>query len=280
MRKLFPIAAALSCCLAFTATAQKPQAGKTTPAPVATTKPVASAPAARPQFRPAVLRTGAESLVNRIRGDELKKKGQKDGAVQFSVLVRPDGSAEQFLVYHALSGSEALENEVAEQLEGAQFTPPIYEHQPVRALLTGTVLFAADESAHIRIFLNQDPREIEERSDFIAPQPVIGGDSKFAGLRPLEGLPVKVIGVATVGVRVDEKGAMLAGQVLNEEPPLIGLAAAVTEDIAGAKFIPPFRDGDVVASEVVMSFGYRPADDEPTSDSSLNLQQASPTPAP
>src|SRR5205809_6423128 len=39
-----------------------------------------------PEFRPALIGTGPDSLINRIDTADLIKKGQKDGAVMFSCL--------------------------------------------------------------------------------------------------------------------------------------------------------------------------------------------------
>ncbi len=78
-----------------------------------------------------------------------------------------------------MPGTEALQQELEKRLVGAKFTPPIYQYQPVSVLLFGTAIFSAISDPHIQIFLNQDPNEIKAASDFIAPQPVIGGDSQF-----------------------------------------------------------------------------------------------------
>jgi hypothetical protein len=283
-RLILPFAAALSCCLILAAQAQSPKPKPTAtaahspkPTPTVSAKATSNAtPQPRPQFRPSVLATGASSLVNRIHVDDLLKKGQKDGAVQFAALVNTDGSIDDWVTYHALKESEALENEVGAQLEEAKFTPPIYEHQPVKALVTGTVLFDADSVPHLRILLNQDPREIEAGSDFIAPQPVIGADSKFIGLHPPEALPVKINGIVNLVAQVTVKGEMAGAQITAEEPPLLGLAEAAAADLEGAKFIPAFRDGDPVDSATIMAFCYKPPADEEEGGSELSLQQSPP----
>jgi hypothetical protein len=290
MRRLCLFLAAVSLCLGTAGHAQSPKPQTTrahSPAPAQAASPKATAQpsaqaqpsgptsAARPQFRPAVLVSGRDSLVNRINVDELLKKGQKDGAVQFSAMITADGSPEDIAVYHALPNCEALEQEVQKQLTGAKFTPPIYQYQRVKALLYGTVLFDADATPHLRVFLNQDPRAIEGGTDFIAPQPVVGGDSKFTGLHTPQTLPVKITGVVTLVLQVNTKGEMLAAGVSNEEPPLLGLAEAVAADFEGAKFIPAFRDGDLIDSESITSLCYTPTDEEDASDA-LNLKLPTP----
>ena len=224
---------------------------------IAAALPVA-AQSARPQFRPAVLVTGPNSLVNRIDTKELLSKGQKDGAVQFGATVGPDGQASEVWTYHAMPGCEALEQEVLKGLDGSKFTPPIYNHQPVTVLLYGTVVFDADIKPYLRIFLNQDPRELQEANDFIGPQPVVGGDSAFTGLNVPKEIPVAVEGVVELRLSVDVKGNLLELDVTGENPPLLGFRESVLSDFKGAKFIPAFRSGDATESKCVVSVCYKP----------------------
>ena len=214
--------------------------------------------AQRPQFRPAVLSTGPNSLVNRINAEELLKKGQKDGAVQFAATVGPDGTSGEVWTYHAMPGSEELERAVLKALEESRFTPPIYNHQPVTAVLYGTVIFEEEKKPHVRVLLNQDPERIKDLADFIGPQPVVGGDSMFDGLHVPQTLPVAIEGVVDVEIQVTEKGHLNRLDVLLEDPPLLGFATAVLADFEGTKFIPAFRDGDVEASKSIMSICYKP----------------------
>ncbi|MDQ6622988.1 MAG: energy transducer TonB [Verrucomicrobiota bacterium] len=282
--------------------AAKPAVPKivTTPTPRAKTETSpssaeATSAAARPQFRPAVLAQGAGSLINLIDAKALLAKGQKDGAVQFAASIGPAGETGDVLTYNALAGSSALEAEVLERLHQCKFTPPIYEHQPARALLCGTVIFAANENPHVRIFLNQDPEEIKNGNDFIAPQPVIGGDSHFTGLSLPEGLPVAVDGLVNLELHVDASGTLRGLSILNENPPLLGFEDAAVKDLSEAKFIPAFRDGDASDSSSVITLCYKPADSgperlspdlAPDAQGTLDLQgsnidlSATPTPPP
>lgn len=217
----------------------------------------------RVQFRPAVLGTGPNTLINRIDAEALLKKGQKDGAVMFCALVDSTGSATSAWTYRAMPGSDALENEVEQRLDGVKFTTPIYNHQPVGVLLYGTVIFSAEKKPHVRIFLNQDPVEIEKESDFVGPQPVIGADSKFKGIRlPDAEMPVSVTGIASLTLEVEADGSLKKIELLGEDPPLLGFGTMALEDFDGAKFIPAFRDGDPVASETALPVCYKPSKDE------------------
>ena len=213
----------------------------------------------RPQFRPAVLRFGADSLINQIDVDALLKKGQKDGAVMFSAIVSKTGAAEMSWTYKGTPGTDALDEELSKRLDTAKFTPPLYNHQPVGVLLQGTALFSANERPHLRIVLNQDPKEIKTAADFIAPQPVIGADSKLKGLSVNDGRSAVVLtGIALLEVNVDAKGNLQKLELVNEEPPLLGYGAAALEDLEGAKFIPAFRSGAPTDCVTVLPIAYKP----------------------
>jgi len=216
--------------------------------------------AQRPQFRPAVLGSGPESLINRIDAQDLLKKGQKDGAVMFCAVVAKSGEAMAAWTYRAMPETNALEAELEKRLEGVKFTPAIYQHQPVDVLLFATVFFSTAKP-HIRILLNQDAKELKEVTDFIAPQPVFGQDSKFSGLRPPEtGPSIPLTAVVDLRLKVDRDGQLNDLQVLGEEPPLLGYGEAATENFRYAKFIPAFRNGDATESEVAQPICYKPID--------------------
>jgi hypothetical protein len=147
-----------------------------------------------------------------------------------------------------------LENEVEQRLVGVKFTPPIYNHQAVSVLLYGTVIFSAENKPHVRIFLNQDPKEIKAETDFVGPQPVIGADSKFKGIRALD---PGITGIANLSLKVGADGSLQDMQLEGEEPPLLGFGKMALEDFDGAKFIPAFRDGDPTACATVLPVCYK-----------------------
>jgi hypothetical protein len=214
-----------------------------------------------PKFRPAVLGSGPESLINRIDGEALMQAGQKDGAVMFCSLVNKMGDAVQSRTYRAMPNTAALEEEIRKKLDGVKFAPAIYNHQPVEVILSGTVVFAvADGKPRIRIFLNQDPNELKTAADFIAPQPVFGGESAFTGLDYPPELPVPVSAVVDLALNVDATGKLRDLRVIAEEPPLLGFGELAKRDFAGARFIPAFRDGDPTEANCVYPVAYQPAD--------------------
>ena len=207
-------------------------------------------------YRPILLGTGPDSLINRIDTADLVRKGQKDAAVMFSCSVKKDGSVLSVSTYRGTPDSKLLEQEVLKRLGAAanpKFIPAIYNHIPVDAIYYGTVMFRLIEGKpRLRIFSNQERGELNKESDFIGPQPFSGGDSKFSGFHypDREDAPVDVDGSAELQVRVDAAGNLQEIALLSEEPSFLGFGDAAFDDMSKAKFIPAFRDGKPVPSNV------------------------------
>ena len=162
--------------------------------------------------------------------------------------------------YRGTRGSELLEQELLKRLANAKFVPAIHNHQPVIAIFYGTVTFAVvNGKPRLRIFSNQQLDELKKENDFIDPQPYVGQDSKFTGIRyPDTGTTVQLTGVAELALNVDAGGNLKSMQVVSEEPPYLGFGQAAISDFSGAKFIPAFRDGKPVESKVTISVYYKP----------------------
>src|SRR5947208_12577097 len=216
---------------------------------------------ALPEFRPALIGTAPNSLINTIDTSGLIKKGQKDAAVMLSCLVAPTGDIVRSGAYRGTRGSELLEQELLKRLGHAKFVPPIHNHQPVIAIFYGTVTFAVvNGKPRLRIFANQQLDELKKESDFIDPQPYVGQDSKFTGIHyPDTGSTVQVTGVAELAINVDAQGNVKSMHVVSEEPPLLGFGDAAISDFTGAKFIPAFRNGQAVESNVKIPVYYKPS---------------------
>jgi TonB family protein len=216
---------------------------------------------ALPEFRPALIGTARNSLVNTIDTADLIKKGQKEAAVMFSCLVAPTGNVVRSGAYRGTRGSELLEQELLKRLATAKFIPAIHNHQPVIAVLYGTVKFAVvNGKPRLRIFANQQLEEVDKETDFIDPQPYVGQDSKFTGLHyPETGSSVAVAGVVELALKVDAKGNLNNVQILSEEPPLLGFGDAALSDFSDAKFIPAFRNGQPVECDVKIPVFYKPS---------------------
>src|SRR3712207_2762083 len=74
-----------------------------------------------PRFRPAVLGSGGDTLINRIDSKALLSKGQKDGAVMFCALVGESGYAIASWTYRGTPETDALVDEVERRLTGVKF---------------------------------------------------------------------------------------------------------------------------------------------------------------
>ena len=232
------------------ASAQTVKVGSPTPTPTP----------ALPEFRPALVGTSPNSLINTIDTADLIKKGQKDAAVMFTCLVAPTGDIARSGTYRGTKGSELLEKEVLKRLANAKFIPAIHNHQPVLAVFNGTVTFAVvNGKPRLRVFANQQLDELKKESDFIDPQPYVGPDSKFTGTHyPEVPTTVSLTGAVDLAVEVDAAGNLKSMQVVSEEPPFLSFGQAALSDFNGAKFIPAFRNGKPVDSKVTIHVYYKP----------------------
>ncbi len=216
-----------------------------------------------PMYRPVLLGTGPDALINRIDSAGLIKQGQKDGAIMFSCSVKRDGAVLSVSTYRGTPGSKLLEQEVLKKLSAAanpKFVPAIYNHIPVDAIYYGTVTFAiANDKPRLRIFSNQEREELRKESDFIGPQPIRGGDSKFISFHYPAGdsAPVEVDGSAELELKVDATGTLRDLKLVSEQPPFLGFGDAAFEDMSKAKFIPAFRNGKPVECDVKIPVYYK-----------------------
>ena len=211
-----------------------------------------------PMYRPALLGTGANSLINRIDTQDLIKKGQKDAAIMFNCSVRKTGEVEWSGTYRGTPDSKLLDQEVRKRLRDAKFIPAVYNHMTVAAIYYGTVTFTVvDGRPRLRIFANQQAEELVKESDFIGPQPFYGPDSRFTGFHYPGDIPVPVDGVALLEIKVDALGNPQELKVRSEEPPFLGFGDAAAADFGKAKFIPAFRDGKPTVCNVTVPVYYK-----------------------
>ncbi|HEY4284561.1 MAG TPA: hypothetical protein VGM62_15980 [Chthoniobacterales bacterium] len=222
-------------------------------------KQTGAKPPETPAFRPILLGKGPNALINRIDTQSLVKDGQKDAKVMFTCFVNKDGKMVESALYRASDKSELFQKELKKRLVDAQFTPAIYNHNPVNAVYYGTATFVVVNGVpRLRIFSNQEYPELKKESDFIGPQPIFGEGSHFAGLHypPAAAAQVPVAGVADIKVRVNDKGDLEWMGVVGEHPPLIGFGAQGLMDLDGTKFIPAFLEGKPIPSEVTLPLYY------------------------
>jgi hypothetical protein len=217
-----------------------------------------------PMYRPILIGTGPDALINRIDTADLIAKGQKDGAIMFICFVDKTGQVTRSGIYHSRDASnvQILEDELRRRLSPAAnptLIPGIYNHVPVSAIYFGTLTFAVlNGKPRLRIFSNQQIEEVKKESDFIGPQPVFGGPSKFTGMHyPFDlGEAIETNGFVEMQMKIDINGNLQDMKVLREEPPLVGFGKAAISDLTGAKFIPAFRNGQPVACDVTLPFYY------------------------
>ena len=217
-------------------------------------------PAEVSRYRPALLGSGPNSLVNRIDTQELIKKGQKDASIMFCCSVKNTGEITSAWTYRGTPDSTLLEEELYRELSRSVFIPAVYNQQPVHVLFFGTVTFSvADGKPRLRIFANQETEELKKETDFIGPQPFVGRDSKFEGLHyPDDALRVPISGLVELAMKIDADGNLKDLSVVSEEPPLVGFRRSATEDFRVARFIPAFRDGKPTECSITLPVYYAP----------------------
>ena len=137
-----------------------------------------------PEMRPALVGNGPKAVINLIDTQTLLKKGQRDAAVMFSCNIQPDGVSGRVVTYRMTPGGEKFAHEVFEKLKKARFIPAVYKHKRVWALLYGTATFTVvADKPRLRIFLNQEPSELENESDFIGWERAVAYAFELAGER-------------------------------------------------------------------------------------------------
>jgi TonB family protein len=216
-----------------------------------------------PMYRPALIGKGPNALINRIDTQDLIKKGQKDAALMFCCIVGKSGEIGWSGTYRATPDSQLLEQEVQKKLApatGATLIPAIYKHQPVDVIYYGTVMFkVVDGKPRLRIFSNQETEELKNETDFISPQLLFGGESKFNGFRyPALESHLPITGSADVRMKIDADGNLQQTTLISEEPPLLGFGEAAIADFKEAKLMPAFRNGKPVACEVTLPAFFKP----------------------
>src|SRR3954471_7282373 len=96
-----------------------------------------------PMYRPILLGSGPDSLINRIDTPGLVQQGQKDAAVMFSCSVKRDGTVSSVSTYRGTADSRLLEQEILKKLslaENPKMIPAINNHMAVDAIYYGTVI--------------------------------------------------------------------------------------------------------------------------------------------
>ena len=71
-------------------------------------------------------------------------------------------------------------------------------------------------------------------------------------------IPVAMKGLGYLALKIDAVGNLQDLQVANEEPILSGFGMVAANDFNQAKFIPAFRNGDPVESNILLPVYYQP----------------------
>jgi len=271
LRFWLTLAAVSAASLLFAAEVQVQTKPTSTPKPAASAapKPAASSsakpsgtptPEQLPQYRPALLPLGPNSVINRMDEAGLIRDGQKDGSLYFRCSVSRTGEIMNTWTYHQSPDSKLLERELVRCLDQAIFIPAVYEHETVNTFFFGTVTFkVVDGKPRLRIFANQEEAELKKESDFVSPQPFVGKRSKFEGLHyPSDTVTSELTGMVELAMKIDATGKLLDLRVVSEYPPLVGFRRAAAEDFRVATFIPAFREGKPVACEITLPVYYEP----------------------
>src|SRR5438128_12613341 len=75
--------------------------------------------ASLPLFRPVLIGSGPNSLINRINAEDLLKNGQKDAAIMFSCSIKKTGEIAASGTYRGTPDSKLLEQEVLKRISPA-----------------------------------------------------------------------------------------------------------------------------------------------------------------
>jgi len=217
-----------------------------------------------PMYRPALIGNGPNALINRIDRQDLIKKGQKDAALMFCCHVGKNGEISWSGTYRTTPESQLLEQEVQKRLApatAATLIPAVYHHQLADVFYYGTVIFKiVDGKPRLRIFSNQETGELKNEADFISPQLLFGGESKFTGFTyPEQESRLPAVGTADVRMKIDADGNVQQATLVAEEPPFLGFGEAAITQFKEAKFIPAFRNGKPVACEVTLPAFFKPS---------------------
>jgi len=218
-----------------------------------------------PEFRPALVGNGPNSLVNLIDLQKLLQHGEGDGVVMFTRGVFPPGKGRDFAeVNGGTSGSRFLQEEVLRALNRSHFIPAIAHQKPVAVYFRGTVLFFAHAQPHLRVFANQEPDALARFDDFIAPQEIFGTarwEESDPRLDPIRRMNKN--SAVKLELHLDESGKLLSTRILSEEPRGYNMGALQKEMLSTAKFVPGFRHGkacdcffQIIRSTEIQHFGY------------------------
>lgn len=207
------------------------------------------------QVRPALVGNGPEALTNLISTEKIASKGGGDALVMFQCGVKQDGRAVGGITFRESANAKPLASEVRKGMEHCRFVPALYNGKPFAVMFAGTaVCFMADGKPHLRIFANQNPDDVKQQRDFIAPQLIIGTDNWKAAKQEIERYrDLLESGFAEASIDVDTSGVVKDIKIISEKPKNLRFGAATIIEYQHARFIPGFRNGKPVACNFVLT---------------------------
>ena len=188
-------------------------------------------------------------MINLIKTEKIAGKGGGDALVMFQCGIKQNGRAVGGMTFRESANSKVLASEVRKGLEHCRFMPALIDGKPVTVLFQGTaVCFMVDGKPHLRIFANQNPDEVKQQRDFIAPQLIAGTEDWPAAKDEIERYR-KIIesGFAEASINVDTSGVVKDIKIISEKPRGYKYGSATIKEYQHARFIPGFRDGKPVA---------------------------------
>lgn len=214
-----------------------------------------------PDMRPALIGNGPGSLINKIDAQRLMRRGQGSAALLFYCTVLPNGAPGFYRVYSTTENAGLLKFEVREQIARSTFIPAVYNHKQVAANFIGSVFFEVIQGReHLRIFANQDPKEMARESDFISPQPFALPDHHYdyVSYPSAPWASEAVPGIVQLSLTVDASGNLKDARVIKEKPAGKKFGEYALKNIRQSTFLPAFRNGRPVESTTPTTIYYVP----------------------
>jgi hypothetical protein len=211
-----------------------------------------------PDRRPALIGSGAGSIVNSIDAEGLFQKGQRDAWVMFECGVAADGFVFGSDFFTASPDSTLLKNEVRRRLRGTRFIPAVYNHKRTAAWFAGTAFFVvANGRPHLRIYAHQDLDEIKRGTDFVAPQLISVPNRDYSNWPnfPSKATHDEAAGVVKLRHSVDANGKTTAVQVVTE-PAGYQLGDYLKKVLPRLDFLPGYRNGRPTSATYTLTWWF------------------------
>ena len=201
-----------------------------------------------PQFKPALVGTNEDSVLERLRLAASRDKSSGSMVVQFNCEVNAAGKASNVAIWSGLGGSPPYVNAAKHALLAGRFEPAQVWGKPVAVSVIGTIFCIRREGApEVRIFLNLDRRMLAEERNFVAAQ-LIGGCEELNIVRESVRLFAAFDMDVVAEYRINSNGLAHDVRVVREAPK--GVGQLLVKSLYRARFIPAFLDGKPVESSL------------------------------